>query len=402
MEGLEYCENQTKNLQRTLDISSDNSEPALELSDSNLKNKQENRKERKNPVAKPRKTKLSSSDESDKSSGLNESGSDEIKDGEYLDELKRANYELKKKLKVEEKKNEDLKERLLLSECDLETTKAELDLEKTRNREYDAGTISALVANVHDAQKVREVSMVTRLKQAVQERDEAILRAKAFNKYYKDKNQHKHLPKVEQNLHQIIDSIVECDSSLAAVKLADEFVDQISRMKDQEEDHVGGNLRKIIDERDAARKKCRELNCELDLMKKKPDVENLQEKISNLQMEVLSATEEKTEALNKLSSVSEDLQALRLHFSIQNSITDHIDKKRSEDRGDAGRLADALRVAHEHSKIKDANIRRLKTQNDSLNEKNARLDRLANTLRRKLAAAVEKYNNQLDVHHGYQ
>ena len=60
-------------------------------------------------------------------------------------------------------------------------------------------------------------------------------------------------------MHQIIDSIVECDSSLAAVKLADEFVDQISRMKDQEEDHVGDNLRKIIDERDAARKKVRRI-----------------------------------------------------------------------------------------------------------------------------------------------
>ena len=300
-------------------------------------------------------------------------------------------------LNAEKKKNDMLEGKLYNLQSELAAAKAELDLEKVKAKEHSAGHLSALIEEIYSAQKERESAMMARLKLAVQERDEALLRAKAASRDVRLNKQNLNnntMQLHDTSLHELLNAALNAEGGRAVDNISRDVISYVTNLKNERMRITAEEMRTVIRERDQAVQECRILANEITKYKRSLPVKQTNCDILDavkLQADLQSAINERDIALSKLSSLEEEMETMQVCYSLQKSIskqTCHVLNEEVE--SDAQRLAEALRIANDHSHVQDANAKRMELEMKRLNDKNNKLERLVKVLRKKLSSVAEK------------
>nr|CAB3263849.1 mirror-image polydactyly gene 1 protein-like [Phallusia mammillata] len=300
-------------------------------------------------------------------------------------------------LNAEKKKSKDLEEQVLYLKNEIEAKKIEQELNEAKRKEADTSHVASLVEEIYTAQKERESAVLARLKLATQERDEAILRAKA---YAKDARLSSHdvnnnnAAMQEKSLQVLLNAVCEAETGRAAEKYSRDIISRIGVMKKERDRITCEEMKAVIRERDSAQYMCRSLHRELKILKEKraknDDSFQLEEN-QKLKEQLRQTEDERDDVIAKLTATKEEMETLRVYYSLHKKLVESGRlANMNSDQDDATRLAQVLRVAHEHNHVQETNARRHETEACRLREKNERLDRLVTVLRKKLALLAQK------------
>ncbi|ELW63163.1 Mirror-image polydactyly 1 protein [Tupaia chinensis] len=231
-----------------------------------------------------------------------------------LDILRAGNKKLQEKLTKEDKEQRKLKLKLELQE---KATEARI-AEKT----------AALVEDVYFAQRERDEAMMSRLQLAIQERDEAITRAKhmeASLKLLENINPEEN----DMTLQELLNRINNADTGIAIQKNGAIIVDRIYKTKECKKRITAEEMNAVIEERDAALSQCKRLEQELHHLKEQNQTsannmrhltaENNQERA--LKAKLLSMQQARETAVQQYKKLEEEIQTLRVYYSLHKSLS---------------------------------------------------------------------------------
>ncbi|CAK8680488.1 unnamed protein product [Clavelina lepadiformis] len=306
-------------------------------------------------------------------------------------------------LNAEKKKSKGLQERITILENELSAAKIELELELARREEHNAGQLSTLIEEIYKAQKERESAVLARLKLATQERDEALLRAKAFEKDARINNCHdgKDYSLIDKNLKELLHSVCEADSGRAIDKYGKSILSHVTKLKEERDRITKEEMEVVMRERDSAVHKCHVLSGQLQDYKESKKNTPEKHQLQSLRVKVLTAQQERDSALQKLSDAHDEIETLRIYYSLHKALVQNgmlaIGQAECDD---ASRLAEALRVAHEHNRMQEANVRRKEADIRRVTEKNERLEQLVTSLKKKVNLLTERSSRSIQEFSG--
>ncbi|XP_049755473.1 mirror-image polydactyly gene 1 protein isoform X2 [Elephas maximus indicus] len=231
-----------------------------------------------------------------------------------LDILRASNKKLQEKLTKEDKEQRKLKLKLELQE---RATEAEI-----------AAKTAALVEEVYCAQRERDEAMMSRLRLANEERDEAIARAKHMEmslKVLENINPEEN----DMTLQELLNRINNADTGIAIQKNGAIIVDRIYKTKECKKRITAEEMNAVIEERDAALSQCKRLEQELHHLKEQNQTsannmrhltaENNQERA--LKAKLLSMQQAREAAVQQYKILEEEIQTLRIYYSLHKSLS---------------------------------------------------------------------------------
>nr|XP_039254608.1 mirror-image polydactyly gene 1 protein-like [Styela clava] len=328
-------------------------------------------------------------------------------------EAKIENKRLQKLLEDEKKKNSKLTSKVSSLEKDLEELQCKIEL---KNHDQVTGKIAVIVEEIQKAQKLRENAMMERLNIAARDRDEALMRAKAMHM------KNLHLQKKDtlnphgsdKTIADIVDKITMADSATVIEKYGSKLIERINNLKNAKARITAEEMAVVMKERDDAIAKSHSLHQEL---------QNCVEELNNLKKsqntsvnttltaKVLSTQEECEQTQVKLSDAEEEIQMLRIYYSLHKSLTLAQDRELVERYHKyLGNIKeDAIKRSQQTKKVLSENHQlhesleegekenqNLQNENSKLNqdlkylrEKCGKLERLVKVLRRKLISQTQ-------------
>ncbi|XP_072694428.1 mirror-image polydactyly gene 1 protein isoform X3 [Canis lupus baileyi] len=195
-----------------------------------------------------------------------------------LDFLRASNKKLQEKLTKEDKEQRKLKLKLELQE---KATEAQI-AEKT----------AALIEEVYFAQKERDDAIMSRLRLANEDRDEAIARAKHMEmslKVLENINPEEN----DMTLQELLNRINNADTGIAIQRNGAVIVDRIYKTKECKKRITAEEMNAVIEERDAALS----------------------------QAKLLAMQQARETAIQQYKKLEEEIQTLRVYYSLHKSLS---------------------------------------------------------------------------------
>ncbi|XP_073067425.1 mirror-image polydactyly gene 1 protein isoform X2 [Manis javanica] len=258
-----------------------------------------------------------------------------------LDILRISNKKLQEKLTKEDKEQRKLKLKLELQEKAIEAQIAE----KTSESEHTCVTSNqikkpnitnisessssslivlppkALVEEVYFAQRERDEAIMSRLRLANEEQDEAIAQPKNMEmslKVLENINPEEN----DMTLQELLNRINNADTGIAIQKNGAVIVDRIYQTKEYKKRITAEEMNAVIEERDAALSQCKRLEQELHHLKEQNQTsannmrhltaENNQERA--LKAKLLAMQQAKEIAVQQYKTLEEEIQTLRVYY----------------------------------------------------------------------------------------
>ncbi|XP_006891625.1 PREDICTED: mirror-image polydactyly gene 1 protein-like [Elephantulus edwardii] len=224
--------------------------------------------------------------------------------------------------------NKKLKEKLTKEEKEQRKLKLQLDLQEKTSEAKIAEKTAALVEEVYYAQKLRDEAVMSRLRLANEERDEAIARAKNMEMALKSL-ENINPEENDMTLQELLNRINNADTGITIEKNGAIIVDRIYKAQECKKRITAEEMNAVLEERDAALSQCTRLEQELHHLKEQSQTsannmrhltaENNQERA--LKAKLLSMQQAKETAVQQYKKLEEEIQTLRVYYSLHKSLS---------------------------------------------------------------------------------
>uniref|UniRef100_UPI00398E3123 mirror-image polydactyly gene 1 protein isoform X2 n=1 Tax=Pristiophorus japonicus TaxID=55135 RepID=UPI00398E3123 len=318
---------------------------------------------------------------------------------------------LLKELNAVRESNKKLQDKLSEKEHELEVLKLDTELQEKAVEAKIAEKAAVLVEEVYHAQKERDAAVMSRLRLANEERDEALLRAKQLEQAFEGL-ENINPEENDMTLQELLNRINNADTRRAVDKNGDLIVDRIHKTRERKKRITAEEMNAVIEERDAALARCKRLEQELYLLKEQNQTmanntrqltaENNQERA--LKAQLLTTQKERDSVFQQCKKQDEEIQTLRLYYSLHKSLsqeaslTDQFNFALST-YDDALRASEGIMSATQHQNEELANqlqlavaeranmeikLQQALEAKNELNEEVQKLERLVDVLRKKV------------------
>ncbi|XP_040455915.1 mirror-image polydactyly gene 1 protein isoform X2 [Falco naumanni] len=322
---------------------------------------------------------------------------------------------LLKELDTLRAKNKKLQDKLSEKDKELKTIKLDLELQERATEAKIAEKIAALVEEVYSAQRERDEAVMARLRLANEERDEAFLRVRRLEESLKEL-ENINPEENDMTLQELLNRINNADTGIDILKNGAIILNRIHRTKERKKKIIAEEMNAVIEQRDAALSQCKRLEQELHHLKEQNQTsanntrhltaENNQERA--LKAELIASQQEKEAALQQCKKLEEEIQTLRVYYSLYKSSSEGTCLKDqlncvlgTAEGGPQGRvdvvtltyrqiegLAAQLQQAQSEQKDTELKLQKALEASREANEKVQKLERLVDVLRKKVGAGT--------------
>ncbi|XP_054018202.1 mirror-image polydactyly gene 1 protein isoform X1 [Dryobates pubescens] len=322
---------------------------------------------------------------------------------------------LLKELDTLRAKNKKLQDQLSEKDQELKTIKLDLELQERATEAKIAEKIAALVEEVYSAQRERDEAVMARLRLANEERDEAFLRVQRLEESLKEL-ENINPEENDMTLQELLNRINNADTGIDILKNGAIILNQIHRTKERKKKIIAEEMNAVIEQRDAALSQCKRLEQELHHLKEQNQTsanntrhltaENNQERA--LKAQLMALQQEKEAALQQCKKSEEEIQTLRIYYSLYKSLSGGMNLKDqlscsfgTSEGGLQGRedvvtlayrqiedLAAQLQQAQSEQKDTELKLKKALEASQEANEKVQKLERLVEVLRKKVGAGT--------------
>ncbi|XP_058720662.1 mirror-image polydactyly gene 1 protein [Poecile atricapillus] len=322
---------------------------------------------------------------------------------------------LLKELDTLRAKNKKLQDKLAEKDKELKTMKLDLELQDRATEAKIAEKIAALVEEVYSAQRERDEAVMARLRLANEERDEAFLRVRRLEESLKEL-ENINPEENDMTLQELLNRINNADTGIDILKNGAIILNRIHRTKERKKKIIAEEMNAVIEQRDAALSQCKRLEQELHHLKEQNQTsanntrhmtaENNQERA--LKAELIALQQEKEAALQQCKKLEEEIQTLRVYYSLYKSLSEGMSLKNqpscafstSEGRlqgredvvtliyGQIEELAAQLQQSRSEQKDTELKLQKALEASQEANEKVQKLERLVDVLRKKVGAGT--------------
>ncbi|XP_035286797.1 mirror-image polydactyly gene 1 protein isoform X1 [Anguilla anguilla] len=234
--------------------------------------------------------------------------------------------------------NKKLQDRLALKERELEERAVDGQLLESELEARACEKAGALVEEIYTAQRERDQAVMARLRLANEERDEALLRANRLQQAAAEL-ENINPEENDADLEELLNRINGADSALGIERSGAVIVDRLQKARERRKKITAEEMNAVIEERDAALAKCRRLEQDLHHAKEQsqtwansarhPTAENNQEHARKEELEAVSR--ERDVAVERSQGLEEELQSLRAHYSLHQSLSQEASLKEQFD-----------------------------------------------------------------------
>ncbi|XP_010185047.1 PREDICTED: mirror-image polydactyly gene 1 protein [Mesitornis unicolor] len=328
---------------------------------------------------------------------------------------KRETAFLLKELDTLRAKNKKLQDKLSEKDKELKTIKLDLELQESATEAKIAEKIAALVEEVYSAQRERDEAVMARLRLANEERDEAFRRVRRLEESLKEL-ENINPEENDMTLQELLNRINNADTGIDILKNGAIILNRIHRTKERKKKIIAEEMNAVIEQRDAALSQCKRLEQELHHLKEQNQTsanntrhltaENNQERA--LKAELIALQQEKEAALRQCKKLEEEIQTLRVYYSLYKSLSEGTSLKDqlsctfgASEGGQQGRedvvtltcrqiegLAAQLQQARSEQKDTELKLQKALEASQEANEKVQKLERLVDVLRKKVGAGT--------------
>ncbi|XP_018419985.1 PREDICTED: mirror-image polydactyly gene 1 protein [Nanorana parkeri] len=365
------------------------------------------------PVPSPRNlsaTKISSVEKSDALQVNKSSDRPDLQAASSTLEWGKQDMTLLQELDYLRQTNKKLQETLMSRERDLDTLKLDVELLEQATQARIAEKTAALVEEVYCAQRERDEAIMARLRLANEERDEALLRVQQLQlvlRQVEDVNPEEG----DMTLQELLGRLGEAEGGTAIQQNGELILERIRRSRERREEITAEEMGAVIQERDAARAQCKHLEKELHRVKENKQIctdivttQRTFDPASKVPLSFLQHDEDKV--IEDYKRLEEELQNLRVYYSLHQSLSQEINLKEQFNR--AMNLYDEalqnreelLSITQQQNQELALQLQELQTQNSELQEslrrasvtkqemeeKEHKLERLVDVLRKKVGA----------------
>ncbi|XP_026705795.1 mirror-image polydactyly gene 1 protein isoform X1 [Athene cunicularia] len=322
---------------------------------------------------------------------------------------------LLKELDTLRAKNKKLQDKLSEKDKELKTIKLDLELQERATEAKIAEKVAVLVEEVYSAQRERDEAVMARLRLANEERDEAFLRIQHLEASLKEL-ENINPEENDMTLQELLNRINNADTGIDILKNGAIILNRIHRTKERKKKIIAEEMNAVIEQRDAALSQCKRLEQELHHLKEQNQTsanntrhltaENNQERA--LKAELTALQQEKEAALQQCKKLEEEIQTLRVYYSLYKSVSEGMSLKDqlnctfgTSDCGLQGRedvvtltyhqiedLAAQLQQAQSEQKETELKLQKALVASQEANEKVQKLERLVDVLRKKVGAGT--------------
>ncbi|XP_061467660.1 mirror-image polydactyly gene 1 protein [Rhineura floridana] len=241
---------------------------------------------------------------------------------------------LLKELGVLRANNKKLQDKLSEKDKELKTVKLDLELRERVAEAKIAEKAAALVEEIHSAQRDRDEAIMTRLKLANEERDDACKRIQLLEQSF-DMLENINPEENDMTLQELLNRINNADTGMAIWRSGAIIVDRIYRTQERKKKITAEEMNAVIEERDAALAQCKRLEQELHHMKEQNQTsanntrhltaENNQERA--LKEKLMAMQQEREAIIKQYKKLEEELQTLRIYYSLHQSLSQEVNLK---------------------------------------------------------------------------
>ncbi|XP_066550077.1 mirror-image polydactyly gene 1 protein isoform X2 [Amia ocellicauda] len=337
-----------------------------------------------------------------------------VKSPAVLDQNKNIAF-LLKELDSMRDLNKMLQDKLATKEKELEMLRIDAELRESVMEARVAEKAGALVEEIYRAQRERDQAVMARLRLANEERDEALLRAKQLQQAtagLENINPEDN----DMDWQELLNRVNSADSALAIERSGAVLADRLLKTRERRKKITAEEMNAVIEERDTALAKCKRLEKDLHHLKEQSQTsanntrhltaENNQERAQKAELQAAQA--ERDLALKNAKKLEEEIQTLRVYYSLHQSLSQEASLKEQFD-STLSSYEEALRskegVASLASLHKDQLLAQLQTSlaqhsqsqaqlqqaqeaHREANEKVQKLERLVDVLRKKVGAGT--------------
>ncbi|XP_059812582.1 mirror-image polydactyly gene 1 protein isoform X1 [Hypanus sabinus] len=235
---------------------------------------------------------------------------------------------LLKELNAVKESNKKLQDQLSENEEEMEVLKLNLELQDKAVEARVAEKAAVLIEEIYGAQSERDAAVMSRLRLANEERDEALLKSKQLEQAFEGL-ENINPEENDMTLQELLNRINNADSRCAVDKNGDLIVDKIHKARERKKRITAEEMNAVIEERDAALSRCKWLEEELHLLKEQNqslanntrqlNTENNQE--CALKAQLISMQKERDIAFQQCKKQDEEIQTLRLYYSLHKSLS---------------------------------------------------------------------------------
>ncbi|XP_027493527.1 mirror-image polydactyly gene 1 protein isoform X2 [Corapipo altera] len=322
---------------------------------------------------------------------------------------------LLKELDTLRAKNKKLQDNLAEKDKELKTMKLDLELQERTTEAKIAEKIAALVEEVYSAQRERDEAVMARLRLANEERDEAFLRVQRLEQSLKEL-ENINPEENDMTLQELLNRINNADTGIDILKNGAIILNRIHRTKERKKKIIAEEMNAVMEQRDAALSQCKRLEQELHHLKEQNQTsanntrhltaENNQERA--LKAELITLQLEKEAALQQCKKLEEEIQTLRVYYSLYKSLSEGTSLKNQPtcafSTSEAGLhsredvvtltyrqiedLAAQLQQTRSEQKDTEMKLQKALEASREANEKVQKLERLVDVLRKKVGAGT--------------
>ncbi|XP_043553779.1 mirror-image polydactyly gene 1 protein isoform X2 [Chiloscyllium plagiosum] len=247
-----------------------------------------------------------------------------------LNDNRRVTF-LLKELNAVAESNKKLQDKLSEKEHELEILKLDTELQEKAAEAKIAEKATVLVEEIYHAQKERDAAVMARLRLANEERDEALIRAKWLEQTFEGL-ENINPEENDMTLQELLNRINNANTRRSIDQNEDLIVDRIRKARERKKKITAEEINAVIEERDCALERCKQLEQELHLLKEQNQAlansttqlmtENNQERA--LKTELLTVQKERDRALERCKEQEEEIQTLRLYYSLHKSLSQEV------------------------------------------------------------------------------
>uniref|UniRef100_A0A6I8ST88 Mirror-image polydactyly 1 n=2 Tax=Xenopus tropicalis TaxID=8364 RepID=A0A6I8ST88_XENTR len=232
---------------------------------------------------------------------------------------------LAKELDYVRQTNKKLQDTLMSREKELETLRLDTEIREQAAQAMIAEKTAVLVEEVYRAQRERDEALMARLRLANEERDEALLRVQNFQLYLKELED-LNPEETDMTLQQLLAQLGEAEGGAAIQENGALILERIRQSQERREHITAEEMGAVIQERDAARAKCKQLEKELHLLQESKQTsmdfvtaEKSIEPSSKVSLTFLQQDKDKVNENYK--KLEEELETLRVYYSLHQSLS---------------------------------------------------------------------------------
>ncbi|XP_032820856.2 uncharacterized protein LOC116948361 [Petromyzon marinus] len=242
--------------------------------------------------------------------------------------------------------NKQLQERLGRAERELQTMAVDAELREEAEEARIAERAAVLVQEVYVAQRERDAAVLARMRLAQQERDDALLRARQMEEE-RLRSEPQELTDSDVALEELLARIGSADSGPAIEQDGAIIVRRIARARERSRRITAEEMRAVLAERDGALARCAKLEEELGRLKEQ-NVSLANNKRNSagegipdraIKAQLVATQQERDIALSRCDKLEEEIQTLRVYYSLHKSLsqeTGSLGERRGGNNGNHG------------------------------------------------------------------